>query len=145
MGMRIDEYMKPADEAIEAEPVLGSEAYLGPALVGALGAVMSGVANSARFGQDTTASVRSGYKSLALHALLALRVSGLDPARVNEVTPLRFTEDRDAALELLLSRVSSVARSGADTLGPRAAGLVVALVDHAEVVTGKTLGEILES
>ena len=145
MSMRIDEYMKPADGAIEAEPVLGSEAYLGPALVGALGAVMSGVANSARFGQDTTASVRSGYKSLALHALLALRVSGIDPSVVNNVTPLRFTDDQGAALELLLSRVSSVARAGTDTLGPRAAGLVVALDDHAEVVAGRTLGEILES
>lgn len=145
MSMRIDEYMKPADEVLEAEPKVGGMDYLAPALVGSLGTMMIAEANRVRLGQDSSATMVSGYRSLTLHALLALRIAEIDPARIAEVTSLRFTDDRAAALELLLSRVSSVARSGVDTLGPRAAGLVVALIDHAEVVTGRTLGEILES
>lgn len=140
MGMDMKRYAdRAADQAI---PEALDRAYLQPGTIGAAGGVAAVIADEV-LGPPDAGYLAEAYMLLAWHTALILHLEGVESTA--HVTNLKFTGDRDAALELLIARAASVYRSGEDALAARAAGLWVALEDHAEVITGRTLDVILAS
>src|SRR5690606_30213635 len=116
--------------------------YLLPGIIGEVGELIGEFGKAHWHGADRTAEITAEYGDVAwLTAVLLHRDRVTD---LSHVTNLRYTESADAALELLLARAVSVYRSGDSTRAARAAGLWVALADHAEIVTGQPWAAVLQ-
>lgn len=124
-----------------AEPRAYDLEYLLPGLVSEVGELLGEFAKQHWHGADRSVQIADEYGDCAwLAAVLCHRSRVTD---VSEVTNLRYTDDKDGALELLLARATSCYRSGADILPARAAAMWVTLADHAAVVTGQSWAEVL--
>lgn len=117
--------------------------YLLPAIIGDVGNLIGTVADRWAQRQAFDEEIISAYQDLACDTAVLLHRDRITD--VSDVTSLRYVEDFDAALELILARATSVYRSGADTRGARAAGLWVCLADHCETITGKSFAEVLNA
>lgn len=139
--MNLEAYSRQA--IAQASPREMDLEYLLPALVEDVGRLLGVVAARwvERAGLDE--EMISAYRYIAHDVAVLLHRDRITD--VSEVTSLRYVEDFDAALELILARATSVYRSGADTRGARAAGLWVCLADHCETITGKSFGEVLNA
>lgn len=131
------------DALATAEPRAFDLEYLLPGLVGEAGELVGEFAKRHWHGTPRTDEIISEYGDLAWLTAVLLHREGVESTA--HVTTLRYMRDPDSALELIISRAFGVYRSGDDTRAARAAGLWVALQDHARVVTSVTFEDVLRA